>query len=96
MEKDKKIDTNEYVFHLEKVCSDYNMSAWDVYNILISKNDAEFPLSFETVKYKVLKEAPLDILKNIFTPLELKNIFYDINLKKIKNPQTRKFINTLN
>ena len=72
------------------------MSVWDVYNILISKNDAEFPLAFETVKYKVLKEVPLDILKNIFTPLELKNIFYDINLKKIKNPQTRKFINTLN
>lgn len=91
-----KVVTNEYVYHLEKVCSDYSMSASDVYNILISKNDSDFPLSFETVKYKVLKDVPSDVLKNIFTLLELKSIFSDTNMKKIKNPQTRKFINTLN
>ncbi|MFA9374225.1 MAG: hypothetical protein ACERKK_08710 [Poseidonibacter sp.] len=87
---------NEYIHHLENICSDYNMNASDVYNILISKNDSEFPLSFETVKDKVLKDVPLDILKKIFTITELKTIFSDTNTKKIKNPQTRKFINSLN
>lgn len=81
---------------LEKVCSDYCMSASDVYNILISKNDSDFPLSFETVKYKVLKDIPADVLKSIFTLDELKSIFSDVNLKKIKNQETRKLINALN
>lgn len=90
-----KIITNEYIDHLEKVCSDYCLSASDVYNILISKNDDDFPLSFETVKYKVLNDVSSDILKNIFTLEELKSIFSDVKLKKIKNLQTRKFINTL-
>lgn len=90
-----EVVTNKYITHLEKVCWDYNMSASDVYNILISKNDENFPLSFETVKYKVLKDVPSDILKNIFTLEELKSIFTDTNIKKVKNPETRKFINTL-
>jgi hypothetical protein len=87
---------NEHLHHLEKVCSDYSMSASDVYNLLLSKNDADFPLSFETVKYKVLKDISSDNLKNIFTLEELKSIFSDTNIKKIKNPQTRKLINALN
>ena len=91
-----QVDTNEYMHHLEKVCCDYNMSASDVYNILISKNDEDFPLAFETLKYKVLKDVPSDILKNIFTLEELKSIFWNTNVKKIKNPQTRKFIKALN
>jgi len=88
--------TNEYIYHLENICSDYCMNASDVYDILKSKNDAEFPLSFEVVKYKVLKDIPSDILKNIFTHEELKSIFSNTNMKKIKNPQTRKFISTFN
>ena len=91
-----KIIINEYVHHLEKVCSDYCMSSSDVYNILINKNDTDFPLSFETVKYKVLKEVPSELLKNIFTRSELKSIFSDINIKKIKNTETRKLVNSLN
>ena len=90
-----KTKTNKHIHHLEKVCSDYCMSASDVYNILISKNDADFPLSFETVKHKVLKDISSDVLKNIFTIEEMKNIFSDTNLKKIKNSQTRKFITSL-
>ena len=90
-----QVVTNKYMHHLEKVCWDYNMSASDVYNILISKNDEDFPLAFETLKYKVLKDVPSHILKNIFTLEELKSIFQDTNVKKIKNPETRKFINTL-
>jgi hypothetical protein len=86
---------NENIHYLDKVCSDYCMSASDVYNILISKNDDDFPLSFEIVKYKVLNDVSSDILKNIFTLEELKSIFSDTKLKKIKNPQTRKFINSL-
>ena len=87
------VDSNKHIHHLDKVCSQYNMSASNVYNMLISKNDEEFPLSFETVKYQVLKDVPSDMLKNIFTLEELKSIFEDTNVKKIKNKETRKFIN---
>ena len=86
---------NKDLKHLEKVCFEYCMSAEDVYNILLSKNDEEFPLSFETVKYKVLKDISCEALKNIFTQEELKSIFADSNLKKIKNKDTRKFIKSL-
>ena len=89
------VDKNKYMHHLDKVCCDYNMSASDIYNILISKNDENFPLAFETIKYKVLKDVHSDILKNIFTLEELKSIFSDTNVKKIKNKETKKFINTL-
>ncbi|MCJ8327698.1 MAG: hypothetical protein MJK08_11450 [Campylobacterales bacterium] len=90
-----KVDINEYIHHLEKVCSDYCLSASDVYNILISKNDENFPLTFETVKYKVLKDVNINILKNIFTLEELKSILEDTKLKRIKNEGIREFINTL-
>lgn len=89
------VETNKYMHHLDKVCSDYNMSAFDIYNILISKEDEDFPLAFETIKYKVLKDVPCHILKNIFTLEELKSIFADTHMKKIKNKETKKFINTL-
>lgn len=90
-----KNKTNKHIHYLEKVASDYCMSGSDVYNILLSKNDDTFPLSFDTVRNKVLKDVPADMLKNIFTYEELKSIFVDINVKKIKNEQTRKLINTL-
>jgi len=90
-----EVDKDKDMRHLEQVCSEYNMSASDVYTILISKNDEDFPLSFETVKDKVLKDIPQDILKNIFTQEELKSVFADTNVKKIKNKETRKFINAL-
>ena len=90
-----KVDINEYIHHLEKVCSDYCLNASDVYNILISKNDENFPLTFETVKYKVLKDVNINILKNIFTIEELKSILEDTKLKRIKNEEIREFINTL-
>jgi len=89
------VDTDKYIHHLDDVCCDYNMRALEIYNILISKNDEDFPLSFETIKYQVLKDVPSQILKNIFTYEELQNIFADTNVKKIKNKETRKFINTL-
>lgn len=86
---------NEHICHLEKVASDYCMSDCDVYNILLSKDDENFPLSFDTLRTKVLKDVSSEILQNIFTHEELKSIFLDINTKKIKNEQTRKLINTL-
>ena len=71
------------------------MSGAEVYNILISKEDTKFPLSYETIKYIVLKEIPTKILKKIFTLIELKNLLADTNMRKIKNPDTRKFINSI-
>lgn len=94
-----QVNTNEYLCHLEKVCEEYCMNALDVYNVLISKNDDDFPLSFEIVKAKVLKDINCDILKQIFTLEELKSIFSDTSIKqikKIKNVQTRKFVQTFN
>lgn len=88
--------TNEYIPHLDKVCREYCMSGSEVYNILISKEDDRFPLSYETIKYMVLKDIPSEILKKIFTLVELKNIFGDVNLRKIKNYEIRKFINSIN
>ncbi|WP_108063178.1 hypothetical protein [Poseidonibacter lekithochrous] len=88
-------NTNENIHHLGKVCSEYCMSASEVYNMLLSKNDGDFPLSFDTVKYMVLKDVRADKLKMIFTQEELKSIFSNINLKKIKNTQTKNFINSL-
>jgi len=81
--------------HLDKVCSDYSMSGSDIYNILLSKEDEDFPLSFETIKYQVLKDVPLDALKIVFTLEQLKSIFVDTNIKKIKNKETREFITHL-
>ena len=87
--------TNENIQYLGKVCSEYCMSASEVYNMLLSTNDGDFPLSFDTVKYMVLKDVSSDTLKKIFTQEELKSIFSNTNLKKIKNTQTRNFINSL-
>lgn len=81
--------------HLKQVCSEYCMDASDVYNILLSRNDDNFPLSFDTVRIMVLKDIPLDILKEIFNQDELISIFSDSNLNKIKNQDTKKFINSL-
>lgn len=81
--------------HLKQVCSEYCMDASDVYNILLSRNDDNFPLSFDTVRIMVLKDIPLDILKEIFNQDELISIFSDSNLNKIRNQDTKKFINSL-
>lgn len=91
-----KNKTNEHLHHLEKVASDYCMSGLDVYDVLLTKNDDAFPLSFDTLRKKVIKDIPVNILEDIFTYEELKTIFIDINIKKIKNEQLRKLINTLN
>ena len=72
------------------------MNGTEVYDILTSKNDDRFPLSYETIKYMVLKEISSEILKKIFSQVELKNIFEDVNLRKIKDYETKKFINSLN
>jgi len=83
------------MFHLDEVCSDYNMSASDIYNILISRKDEEVPLTFETIRHMVLKEIPSPVLRDIFTPIELKSIFSDTNIKKIKDKETKKFLNSI-
>ena len=90
------LEVDKHLHHLNKVCKEYCMSGLEVYQILISKNDEKFPLSYETIKYMVLKDISSEILQKIFTLDELKSIFYDINLRKIKNPETKKFIQSIN
>jgi len=87
--------TNEYIHHLDTICSEYCMSGSEVYNILVSKEDEKFPLSYETIKYMVLKDVPSKIIKKLFTLIELKSILEDTNMRKIKNPDMRKFINSI-
>jgi hypothetical protein len=87
---------DENLHYLEKLCSDYCMSGSEVYGILISKEDEKFPLSYETIKYMVLKDVPSKIIKKIFTLEQLKSILEDTNMRKIKNPDMRKFINSIN
>ena len=91
------METNntKYIHYLDKVCSEYCMNGSEVYTILISQNDERFPLSYETIKYMVLKEVCLEKLKKIFTNTELKSIFNDINMKKIKSTETRNFVNSV-
>ena len=80
---------------LNSVCWDYDIDANNVYNILKTKDDKDSPISFDTLRYKVLKYISVESLKTIFLAHEIKSIFSDINLKKIRNPQTKSFLATL-
>jgi uncharacterized protein (DUF433 family) len=76
---------------LEAVCWDYDINANDVYNILKTKNDENFPISFDVLRKKVLKYVSIAKLQEIFTLEELKDIFSGINPNTIRNPETRDF-----
>ena len=76
---------------LEAVCWDYNINANDVYTILKTKKDDDFPISFDVLRKKVLKYVSISKLQEIFTLEELKDIFSGINPNTIRNPETRDF-----
>ena len=76
---------------LEAVCWDYNINANDVYTILKTKKDDDFPISFDVLRKKVLKYVSIAKLQEIFTLEELKDIFSGINPNTIRNPETRDF-----
>ena len=77
---------------LEAVCWDYNINANDVYTILKTKKDDDFPISFDVLRKKVLKYVSIAKLQEIFTLEELKDIFSGINPYTIRNPETRYFL----
>ncbi len=85
----------EKVACFEAVCWDYEIRAVDVYNILRTKDDTDFSISYDVLRKKVLKYISVDNLKNIFTNEQLKEIFADISLKTIRNPETKDFIKEL-
>ena len=85
----------EKVASFEAVCWDYEINAVDVYNILRTKDDIDFPISYDVLRKKVLKYISVDNLKNIFTDEQLKELFADISLKTIRNPETKVFIKEL-
>ena len=76
---------------LEALCWDYNINANDVYTILKTKKDDDFPISFDVLRKKVLKYVSIIKLQEIFTLEELKDIFSGINPNTIRNPETRDF-----
>lgn len=85
----------EKVASFEAVCWDYEIKAVDVFNILRTKDDTDFPISYDVLRKKVLKYVSVEKLKNIFTDEQLKEIFGDISLKTIRNPDTKTFIKDL-
>lgn len=85
----------EKVVCFEAVCWDYEIKAVDVYNILRTKDDTDFPISYDVLRKKVLKYISVDNLKNVFTNEQLKELFADISLRTIRNPETKDFIKEL-
>ena len=75
----------------EAVCWDYDINANDVYTILKTKKDDDFPISFDVLRKKVLKYVSISKLQEIFTLEELEDIFSGINPYTIRNPETRDF-----
>ena len=88
--KNKIIDEKP-VECFKAVCWDYNINANDVYTILKTKKDDDFPISFDVLRKKVLKYVSIAKLQEIFTLEELQDIFSGINPYAIRNPETRDF-----
>ena len=86
-----KIVAEKPIEIFEAVCWDYNINANDVYTILKTKKDDDFPISFDVLRKKVLKYVSIIKLQEIFTLEELKDIFSGINPNTIRNPETRDF-----
>lgn len=82
----------EKVFCFEAVCWDYEIRAVDVFNILRTKDDKDFPISYDVLRKKVLKYVSVENLKNAFNEEQLKEIFGDIDLRTIRNPEKKIFI----
>ncbi len=85
----------EKVACFEAVCWDYEIKAVDVYNILRTKDDTDFPISFAVLRKKVLKYISVDNLKKVFTDEQLIEIFSDTSLRTIRNPDTKIFLKEL-
>lgn len=77
---------------LNKVCWDYDINGEDVYQILTTRDDSSYPISFETLRYKVLKYIKPKELENIFTKIEITDIFSNINVNKVRNQETKNYI----
>ena len=82
--------------YFEVVCWDYEINAKDVYNILKTKNDKDFPISFDVLRKKVLKYIPITKLREIFSTNEMIEIFSGINSNTLRNPLTKEYITALN
>ncbi|MCT7638460.1 hypothetical protein [Aliarcobacter butzleri] len=85
----------EKVACFEAVCWDYEINAVDVFNILRTKDDKDFPISYDVLRKKVLKYVSVDNLKKVFTDEQLIELFADISLRTIRNPDTKIFIKEL-
>jgi len=80
---------------LNSVCWDYDINAEDVFKILSTKDDSNYPITFDEIRYKVLRYISFDKLQLIFTNSELKDIFQGIKLFKIRNNTNRSCIQSL-
>ena len=87
----KKTFDSTSISCFEAVCWDYNINAKDVYSILKTKNDKDYPISFDVLRKKVLKYIPVQKIQNVFSKNELKDVFSGINPNTIRNPETKSF-----
>ena len=93
--KDKIIDEKP-IEYLNAVCWDYEINAKDVYYILTTKEHKNYPISFDTLRKKVLKYVSIPKLQEIFSTDDMKEIFAGINPNTLRNPLTKEYITALN
>ena len=93
--KDKIIDEKP-IEYLNAVCWDYEINAKDVYYILTTKEHKNYPISFDTLRKKVLKYVSIPKLREIFSTDDMKEIFAGINPNTLRNPLTKEYITALN
>ena len=93
--KDKIIDEKP-IEYLNAVCWDYEINAKDVYYILTTKEHKNYPISFDTLRKKVLKYVSVPKLREIFSTNEMIEIFSGINPNTLRNPLTKEYITALN
>ena len=93
--KNKIIDEKP-IKYLDAVCWDYEINAKDVYYILTTKEHKNYPISFDTLRKKVLKYVSIPKLQEIFSTDDMKEIFAGINPNTLRNPLTKEYITALN
>ena len=91
-----KINDENLIEYLNAVCWDCEINAKDVYYILTTKEHKNYPISFDTLRKKVLKYVSIPKLQEIFSTDDMKEIFAGINPNTLRNPLTKEYITALN
>ena len=85
--KNKDITKDEYLKMLDGVIKTTNLT---------TKEHKNYPISFDTLRKKVLKYVSIPKLQEIFSTDDMKEIFAGINPNTLRNPLTKEYITALN